>query len=298
MILVTGGNGQVARWLAHLDPEGVRAVSRDELDITDRQAVLDLVAEAKPSVVVNAAAHTAVDKAEDEPDAAASINRDGAAHVAEAARACGARLVHISTDYVFGETSILEQPLGVDHPTAPRSVYGKTKLEGEGAVRAACPDATIVRTAWVYTGPGRGELGLIGDDFVTTMARLEKSHEVLTVVDDQMGSPTFAKDLAAGLLEAAASDAARGRTLHAAGAGRATWCDLAKAVFEEIGADPERVRPCTTEDFHRPAPRPAYSVLSSLEWEECGLTPLRDWRAAVRAAFMRDAPTRDANSTS
>ena len=188
MILVTGGQGQVARWLAHLAPDEVRTVSREDLDITDRGAVLDLVSDLKPATVINAAAHTAVDRAEDEPDCAMAINRDGAAHVAEAAAKSGARLLHISTDYVFGEPTILEEPLAVDHLTAPQSVYGATKLDGEYAVREACPEATIVRTAWVYTGPFREWLGLSGDDFVTTMMRLEKSHETLTVVDDQMGS--------------------------------------------------------------------------------------------------------------
>ncbi|WP_347238282.1 dTDP-4-dehydrorhamnose reductase [Dietzia sp. B19] len=285
MILVTGGSGQLARWLGHLQPDNIRTVPRAELDITDRDAVLGLFDELGPAVVINAAAHTAVDKAEEEPELAAAINRDGASHVAEGAQRAGARLLHVSTDYVFGESGLLDEPLEVDHPTRPRSVYGTTKLEGEHAVRRACPDATIVRTAWVYTGPGRARLGLAGDDFVTTMTRLGETHDTVTVVDDQMGSPTFARDLAAGLLEAVDNDAARGRTLHAAGAGRATWCDLARAVFEENGADPDRVRPCTTEEFPRPAPRPAYSVLSSGEWERFGLSPLRDWRDAVTAAM-------------
>jgi len=167
------------------------------------------------------------------------------------------------------------------------SVYGRTKLEGERAVREAAPDATIVRTAWVYTGPARKRLGLPGSDFVTTMIALEASRETVAVVDDQVGSPTYARDLADGLLQLVDSDAARGRTVHAAGAGRASWCDLARAVFEEVGADPARVHPCTTADFPRPAPRPAFSVLSSAGWEAAGLSPLRDWREAVTAAIGR-----------
>lgn len=130
------------------------------------------------------------------------------------------------------------------------------------------------------------------------MMRLEQSHETLTVVNVQMGSPTFARDLAVGLLEADRTDMARGRTMHAAGAGRATWCDLARAVFEVIGADPERVKPCSTADFPRAAPRPAFSVLSSTEWAACGLAPLQDWREAVSAAIILAPPTDSVNSAS
>lgn len=284
MIVVAGGSGQVGRWLAELGGDEVRALSSSELDVTDLSAVFAAVGELRPSVVVNCAAHTAVDAAESEPERAAAINATGAENLARACVGSGTRLVHVSTDYVFGETAVLDAPLAEDHPCAPLSVYGRTKLAGEQAVRAECPDATIVRTAWVYTGPARERLGLPDNDFVTTMIALEASQETLTVVDDQVGSPTYARDLAAGLLELVRLDTGCGSVLHAAGSGRASWCDLARAVFEEIGADPARVQACTTAAFPRPAPRPAYSVLSSAGWEDAGLAPLRHWRDAVAAS--------------
>jgi dTDP-4-dehydrorhamnose reductase len=287
MILVVGGSGQVGRWLAELGGDRVRALGSADLDVTDAVQVASMISDLRPTVVINSAAHTAVDAAEDEPERAAAINRDGAGNLARASADAQARFVHISTDYVFGEDSVLEDPLTEGHSCAPLSVYGRTKLEGERAVREAAPDATIVRTAWVYTGPARKRLGLPGSDFVTTMIALEASRETVAVVDDQVGSPTYARDLADGLLQLVDSDAARGRTVHAAGAGRASWCDLARAVFEEVGADSARVHPCTTADFPRPAPRPAFSVLSSAGWEAAGLSPLRDWREAVTAAIGR-----------
>lgn len=287
MILVAGGSGQVGKWVAALGGSEVATFSSAELDLTNAGLVRDVVSDLKPEWVINCAAHTAVDAAESEPDRANLINATGAENLARTCASLDARLVHLSTDYVFGETAGLTEPLGEDHPCAPLSVYGRTKLGGERAVRSTMPQATIVRTAWVYTGPARSKLELPGSDFVTTMLELEKSHDSLTVVDDQIGSPTFARDLAAGLLELVDSRAGAGRTLHAAGGGRASWCDLARAVFEEVGADPARVQPCSTKMFPRPAPRPAFSVLSSKAWEAEGLTPLRHWRSAVHTAVSR-----------
>lgn len=270
---MVGAGGQVGRELSALAPSA-RAYTRRELDITDAAA---LAAVLRPDdVVLNCAAYTAVDRAESEPEAAFAGNETGPARLAAACAAVGARLIHLSTDYVFPGTG--ENPYETTDPPGPATVYGRSKLAGEQAVRALCPDAVIVRTAWVYSG--------LGADFVATMLRLERERETVTVVDDQIGSPTYAADLAAGLLELATRPDAP-RLLHATNSGQASWFDLARAVFEEIGADPERVRPCTSAEFPRPAPRPAYSVLSTRSWRRAGLSPLRPWRGAVEAALAR-----------
>ncbi len=278
-ILVTGAGGQLGGNLLRRDVPGVsiRGLTSSDLDITDADAVLDAV---RPGdVVLNCAAYTAVDAAETDEDAAAAVNATGPRILAEACARVGARLVHVSTDYVFpGDAST---PYEVDDATGPRTAYGRTKLAGERAVLAADPTAVVVRTAWVYTGTG--------SDFVATMLRLQRERDTVSVVDDQVGSPTFAGDLAAGLLELTMRPQVRG-VLHATNAGRATWFELARAVFAGVGADPERVRPCTTADFPRPAPRPAYSVLSSAAWERAGLTPLRRWADALADALAALPP--------
>jgi dTDP-4-dehydrorhamnose reductase len=190
-------------------------------------------------------------------------------------------LLHVSTDYVFpGDAS---SPYGTADPLGPRSVYGVTKAAGEQAVLGSGAQAWVVRTSWVY--------GAHGGNFVKTMARLAASDDPVSVVDDQRGSPTWTRDLAAGLLELAEFVAAGKQpppVLHATGGGDTTWHEFARAVFTELGADPSRVRPSRTSDRPRPAPRPAYSVLSDAEWRAAGLTPLRPWREALTAAFAED----------
>lgn len=285
MIVFAGGSGQVGRWLVELGGSDVVALSSSELDVTDGQAASVRLKELAPEWVINCAAHTAVDAAEGEPELAAAINTQGAENLARAASEARARFIQVSTDYVFGELNVMDDPLNENHLREPMSVYGRTKSDGEDAVRAVCAESTIIRTSWLYSGPARSRLGMPGSDFVTTMLALESSRETLTVVDDQFGSPTFAHDLAAGLLHLVKTGAGAGTTMHAAGGGRATWFELARAVFEEIGADPERIMPCTTEDFPRRAPRPAYSVLSSEAWRSAGLPPLRNWREALSAAI-------------
>ncbi|WP_431941352.1 dTDP-4-dehydrorhamnose reductase [Nocardia grenadensis] len=274
-LLVTGAGGQVGGELLRRIP-AVRAFTRSRLDITDRAAVESVV---RPGdIVLNCAAFTAVDRAESEPGAAFAANETGPAVLAAACARAGARLIHLSTDYVFPGTA--ERPYEPSDPTGPTTVYGRSKLAGERAVRDLCPQAQIVRTAWVYAGTGT--------DFVATMRRLEKERDTVSVVNDQIGSPTFAADLAAGLLELAATPSAP-PVLHATNSGRASWYDLARAVFAGIGADPERVRPCTTAEFPRPAARPAFSVLSGTAWRDAGLTPLRPWESALTEALNRAA---------
>lgn len=283
-VLITGARGQLGSDLvAGAENAGltVQAFGSRELDITDPDAVdAALTAFAQTldgdrGVVINAAAYTAVDDAESDPDAAYAVNAAGPTHLAHSAARLGLGLIQVSTDYVFpGDAS---SPYQVDDQTGPHSVYGSSKLAGEQAALEAHPGAHVVRTAWVW--------GATGGNFVKTMAKLEAARPELKVVDDQRGTPTYSADLAAGLLELAAADVPGG-VLHLTNAGETTWFGFARAIFAELGADPERVQPTTTAEFPRPAPRPAYSVLSPDAWTAAGLTPLRDWRDALTAAFQ------------
>lgn len=281
--LVTGAGGQLGSDLvAALGGDDVRAVARADLDIVDSMSVARLVDEFAPDVVVNAAAYTAVDAAESDEDAAYRANATGPGVLAAALSGTKTRLIHVSTDYVFAGDA--NRPYDVDDPTGPKSAYGRTKLAGELAVRELLPDASyVVRTAWVY--------GATGGNFVKTMTRLEGERDTVSVVDDQRGSPTWSADLAAGLVELGRSSAPAG-IYHCTNTGDTTWFGLTRAIFEELGADPSRVQPTTTDAFPRPAPRPAYSVLSDAAWRAAGLTPLPPWRAALRAAFATGAFSR------
>jgi dTDP-4-dehydrorhamnose reductase len=282
--LVTGARGQLGHDLRDVlagRPEDiVTAVGRAELDLTDEQAVRTTVrrwldsADADRAVLVNAAAYTAVDAAETDEPTAQVVNGDAPGWLAQEMAGRG-RLVHVSTDYVFAGTAT--EPYAVDAPVDPRSAYGRTKAAGERAVAAAGGEATVVRTAWVY--------GRHGGNFVRTMVRLEGERDTLSVVDDQVGSPTWSADLAAGLVQLGESEGTPPPVLHCTNAGQVSWCGLARAVFEELGADPDRVRPTTTENFPRPAPRPAFSVLDPTAWGAAGLTPLRQWRTALAEAM-------------
>ena len=276
-VVVTGGSGQVGRQLARRgDARGlqVAAYGSRELDITNAASIR---ARVNPGdVVVNCAAYTAVDAAESDEDGAFALNEGGAATVATVCAEVGARLIHLSTDYVFaGDSAVPYEPTD---PPAPATVYGRSKLAGERAVTAALPNAHVVRTAWVYTG------ALGTTDFVTTMLRLERERETVDVVDDQIGSPTYAGQLADGLLDLVGRPDAP-TVLHLTGGGRASWFDLARAVFAAVDADPERVRPSDSAKFVRPAPRPAYSVLSTRAWIEAGLAALPDWRDGLATAL-------------
>jgi dTDP-4-dehydrorhamnose reductase len=251
----------------------VVALDRAGLDVTDLEAVTKAVAGA--DVVVNCAAWTAVDDAETHEGQAFAVNAVGAANLAQAVAASGGRLVHVSTDYVFAGDA--DSPYAEDAPLAPRSAYGRTKAAGEWAVRGELPDRHwILRTAWLY--------GEHGPSFVRTMARLEATRETVDVVDDQHGQPTWSRDLAERIAEVVAAGAPAG-TYHATSSGQATWFDLARAVFARLGADPERVRPTTSEAFTRPAPRPAWSVLGHDRWHGAGMVPMRGWEDALDAAW-------------
>lgn len=250
--LVTGGRGMFGTDLVGLlteRGEDVVAVGSAECDIRSLDAVRATLQGF--DVVVNGAAWTAVDDAETHEAEAFSINATGARNVALVAAETGTRMVHISTDYVFDGSATA--PYEPDHPQDPRSAYGRTKAAGEWAIRATNPDALIVRTAWLY--------GEHGPNFVKTMLRLAGERETLTVVDDQMGQPTWTKDLAAYVADLITCDRPGGY-YHGTSAGTTSWHGFAQEVFRLVGLDPARVEPCGSADFPRPAPRPAYSVLA------------------------------------
>jgi dTDP-4-dehydrorhamnose reductase len=290
--LVTGMGGQLSTDFVDVcaalgDVTACRALTVDQLDITDRAAVERVVGEwaaaaraATPGVrlvLVNAAAYTAVDKAENDEETAYAVNATAPALLAAACATVGARLVHVSTDYVFPGDRVGGPPYDVDDETGPQSAYGRTKLAGELAVRELLPrDSWVVRTAWVY--------GATGHNIVKTAARLERERETVGFVADQVGSPTWSRDLARALFALTREDAPAG-TYHCTGGGQTTWHGFVQAVFEELGADPARVLPIATADYPTPAARPAYSVLSPRAWEAAGLPRMPGWREALAEAF-------------
>lgn len=277
--VVTGAGGMLGQdvlaRLASIGETAVTGLRHADLDITDQTAVKRVLQELRPSAVVNCAAYTKVDDAETHEEEALAINGDGPRNLASVCADLDARLVHVSTDYVFGGEAT--SPYDEDAEPAPRTAYGRTKLAGERAVLDLLPDrGCVVRTAWLY--------GAGGPNFVKTMIRLEREKETLDVVDDQRGQPSWTVDVAERLVALGAHPSARG-VFHATSAGETTWFGLTREIFRLLGADPERVRPTTTEKFPRPAPRPAYSVLGHRRWAEVGIPPIRHWQEALRAAF-------------
>jgi dTDP-4-dehydrorhamnose reductase len=280
--LVTGAAGMLGRDLVDvLAGRGAAytALTRADLDVTDAAAVKAAVA--GHDLVVNAAAWTDVDGAEADEAAATAVNGTGARHLAAACADAGARLLHISTDYVFpGDASA---PYPEDGPTDPVNAYGRGKLAGERAVRELLPaTGYVVRTAWLYGAHGR--------NFVTTMLRLAGVRETVEVVDDQRGQPTWSCALAERLVVlglAARDGRAPAGAYHGTASGETTWYGLARAVFADAGLDPDRVRPTTSERFVRPARRPAYSVLGHGRWAAAGMVPMTDWRATLAIAVPR-----------
>ncbi|TFC37089.1 dTDP-4-dehydrorhamnose reductase [Cryobacterium sp. TMT2-14] len=271
--LITGAAGMLGRDLqAALAGRDVTAFDRTELDITDRAAVLAQVV--GYDVIINAAAYTQVDDAETNEDAAYAINATGPHNLALAASATGAKLVQISTDYVFDGSATA--PYAEDTEIDPISAYGRTKAAGEAFVLQEHPAGSyIVRTAWLY--------GQHGPNFPKTMLKLAAARDTLSVVDDQVGQPTWTADLAAQIVTLLDSDAPAG-IYHGTSSGVTSWFGFAQAVFATAGLDPERVTPTDSSQFVRPAPRPSYSVLGHDAWATAGLSPIRDWREAVAAA--------------
>jgi len=285
-VLITGAGGQVGRMLLEMRPDNFEAIgcTHADLDIGAGDAVREWVGRHRPAVIINAAAYTAVDKAESERDSAQRINAEGPGHLAAAARECGARLIHISTDFVFdGAASV---PYGPDSATHPLSVYGTTKRDGERAVLEALPQqSTIVRTAWVYAATGA--------NFVRTMLRIMRANGAVRVVADQVGTPTAARYLADTLWRIAGNPQIGG-IHHWTDAGAASWYDFAVAIAEEgaaLGLVPPEVAvtPITTADYPTPARRPSYSVLDKRSLAPYGLAPLH-WRKRLRAV-LKEIPS-------
>ncbi|KUR75715.1 dTDP-4-dehydrorhamnose reductase [Novosphingobium sp. FSW06-99] len=287
-LVVTGVHGQVVRALVERAPAGVTVVAlgRPDLDLADAPAIAPALAAVGADVVINAAAYTAVDKAETERDAAFAINATGAGAVAAAAHGLGVPLIHVSTDYVFDGAK--PAPYVETDPTGPTGVYGASKLAGEAAVMAAHPGAVIARTAWVYSP--------FGANFVKTMLRLAATREELGVVADQVGNPTSALDIADGLLQIAANlqarpaDPALAGLFHMTGSGEASWAGFAEAVFAASaahGGPVARVNPIATTQYPTPARRPANSRLDCTRLATVHGVRLPDWRGSVEQIVAR-----------
>jgi dTDP-4-dehydrorhamnose reductase len=276
-VLVTGGRGQLGRAVKRRGQD-VIALASDELDICDEQQVTRVVTSLEPSVVINAAAYTAVDKAETERGRAYAINRDGAGIVARVCARAGTRLLHVSTDYVFDGTGT--RPYREDDPLAPLGVYGESKAEGEHAVHES--GGTIVRTSWLFEAKG--------PSFVHTMLRLAQQRPVLRVVADQRGCPTWADDLADALL-VLATKPALDRVYHYCNAGETTWHGFATAIIETARKHRalacERIEPITTADYPTPAKRPAYSVLDTTHIRALGIVP-PSWQGGLAQVVAQE----------
>lgn len=282
-LAVTGKNGQVVsalQALASADLEIV-ALGRPELDLAQPETVLQALSDAKPDVVVSAAAYTAVDKAESEPELAFAVNRDGAGAVAQAAKELGVPIIHLSTDYVFDGTKATAY-VETD-AIGPMSVYGLSKLEGENTVAEITPNHAILRTAWVYSE--------YGNNFVKTMLRLGESRDEINVVADQFGCPTSANDIASAIVEIArqlstdSSPRLRG-VFHLSGTGETNWANFAKRIFAfsaENGGKPMVVNDIVTAQYPTPAKRPANSRLDCSKLEEVFGIRLPAWQTSTRA---------------
>jgi dTDP-4-dehydrorhamnose reductase len=277
--LITGGSGQLG--IAASQVLGERGIlftawdSRD-LDVTQGPIVLDLISQLSPKVIINCAAWTDVDRAETNESQASRVNGDGAENISLAAKKCGAKLIHISTDYVFSGES--KTPWQVGDAINPQSTYGRTKADGESRVLLAHPEnSSIVRTAWLYSP--------WGNNFAKTMTRLAINADgEVRVVNDQIGQPTFAMDLAKQLIDLGLSSSSAG-VYHGTNSGEATWFEFAQEIFKLAGADSSRVVPVSSSEYPRIAKRPSYSVLSHDSWSKTSVHPMRDWRIAIKEAM-------------
>lgn len=277
--LITGGAGQLGIAASkELSERGIlfQAWGSQVLDITKGPIVRDFVSKLSPNVIINCAAWTDVDGAETNELQASRVNGDGAENLAIAAKICGAKLIHVSTDYVFSGEG--KSPWRINDPVEPQSAYGRTKAEGESRVRKAYPeDSWIVRTAWLYSPWGK--------NFAKTMTRLALDGDSeVRVVNDQIGQPTSASDLAKQLIELGLSRSPSG-IYHGTNSGEGTWFKFAQEIFELSGADVNRVIPITSRESSRLAKRPTYSVLAHDEWGKTVVQPMRDWQIALKDAM-------------
>ncbi|CAI1181177.1 dTDP-4-dehydrorhamnose reductase [Serratia entomophila] len=275
-VLLTGSKGQLGSCFCDRLPAGwdVLATDSDSLDITDLARVKQVVADYRPDAIVNAAAYTAVDKAETESELAARINEQGPKNLAQAAAEAGCRLIHVSTDYVFDGQA--KAPYREADVTNPLGVYGKTKLDGEIAVAGAHPEAIIIRTAWVFSE--------YGNNFVKTMLRLAKDRDVLGIVADQRGCPTYAGDIAQAIIDLL-QRRAEGGVYHFCGDKEVSWSEFAEAIFAAAMAQgllekSPQVNGITTEQYPTPAKRPAYSSLDCEKIERLGISR-SNWVSAL-----------------
>lgn len=270
-ILITGSNGMLGHDLISVlkkEHDLVLTTSKT-LDITDKDKTIDFIFDTKPDIVINSAAYTDVDGCEENSDLAFSVNGDGVRNLALACREIDCPLVHISTDYIFNGKN--DRPWVEDDEIGPISVYGKSKLEGEQAILEILDRYFIVRTAWLY--------GINGKNFPKTMLELAKNHSEITVVYDEVGSPTYSLDLAEGISELIETDYYG--IYHLTNSGSCSWCEFARYIFE-IADEDVNVIPVTASEFARPAPRPSYSVLENKKWIEKGFKPLRSYKEAIK----------------
>ncbi|WP_298518011.1 dTDP-4-dehydrorhamnose reductase [uncultured Methanobrevibacter sp.] len=270
-ILITGSNGMLGHDLIEAlkdNHELVLTTSRT-LDITDKEQVFDFISQNKPDIVINSAAYTDVDGCEENQDLAYSVNGEGVKNLAFACREADSALLHISTDYIFnGENT---RPWVEDDEIGPISVYGKSKLKGEQAILEILDKFFIVRTAWLY--------GVNGHNFPKTMLELAENHSQITVVYDEVGTPTYTPDLAKAISQLIETE--HYGIYHITNSGSCSWCEFARYIFEVAGKDVE-VIPVTAAEFARPAPRPHYSVLENRNWIEKGFEPLRSYKEAIK----------------
>ena len=271
-ILITGANGLLGHELASiLKDHSLILLSHSQLDISDSDSVNKAIDSSSPDIIINSAAYTQVDLCESNYDLAFASNAIGPKNLAIKSKQLGIPLIHISTDYVFEGNEKKNSPLNEDDKLGPKTVYGKTKLEGEKLVMENCHKYFVLRTAWLY-----GE----GKNFVKTMINLSKKNKELKVVNDQIGSPTYAKDLAKAIKEIIDKKSDKYGIYHVTNKGEVSWYEFAKKIFE-LKKIEIKVNPCTSEEFPRPAPRPHYSVLNNQKWINAGFTPLRNYEEAL-----------------
>lgn len=287
-ILVIGASGQLARSLVEEDSDNVviSSVGRPEIDLTKPETLKDVFSQKKPDIVVNASAYTAVDKAENEQEIAFMINATGVGHLASLCEQYLIPLIHVSTDYVYDGTK--QTPYLESDPLAPLGIYGASKLKGEQKVAACCARHIILRTAWVYSP--------FGNNFVKTMLRLAENHKEISVVGDQIGSPTYAPHLARAIIKIAKQVVNEGKNsnfwgiYHASGSGEASWYEFANEIFKNsatYSAQAPTVKQITTSEYPTPAKRPANSRLDCTKLQKIFNIKLPDWREGTNECVKR-----------
>lgn len=278
-VLVTGQKGQLGNELKVLSKKYKQYdyvfTDVEELDITNAEKVTEFFDQYKPAICINAAAYTAVDKAETDKDLALKINAHAVGNLAENCRKINTRFIHISTDYVFDGTA--SSPYKENHPVNPVNFYGESKLKGEGIALASYPSTVIIRTSWVYS--------FYGNNFVKTMLRLMKEREKINVINDQFGSPTYAADLAEAIMHIATGTDSKGGIYHFSNEGVISWFDFAVAIKELAGLSCD-IKPIDTAGYPTPAKRPAYSVIDKEKIKSTFGIELKDWKESLQQCLQ------------